>query len=142
MSCSGSPLTRAFNFHTYPLSQPCPVSFIFRSTSHGVFGGCLHNSNHRRAVVIYCLRHVQVARKYFNNGERRGKFTSFFKVLCEIRVFWREIKETPTYLSSKSKKIRDRVDSRVQLVWRFRVMSSCYRYRGVKIHFRMCKREV
>ena len=74
MSCSGSPLTRAFNFHTYPLSQPCPVSFIFRSTSHGVFRGCLHN---RRAVVIYCLRHMQVARKYFNNGEKRGKSACF-----------------------------------------------------------------
>ena len=77
MSCSGSPLTRAFNFHTYPLSQPCLVSFIFRSTSHGVFGGCLHNSNHWRAVVIYCLRHMQVARKYFSNGEMCGKSACF-----------------------------------------------------------------
>ena len=48
----------------------------------------------------------------------------FSRCYANVSVFWREIKETPTYLSSKSKKIRDRVDSRVQLVWRLRVMSS------------------
>ena len=32
---------------------------------------------------------------------------------------------TRTYLSYKNKKIHDRVDSRVQLVWRLRVMGSC-----------------
>ena len=66
----------------------------------------------------------------------------FSRRYANVSVFWRENKETPTYLSSKSKKIRDRVDSRVQLVWRLRAMSSCYKYRGVKIHFRMCKREL
>ena len=29
-------------------------------------------------MVIYCLRHMQVARKYFNNGEKRGK-SAFFR---------------------------------------------------------------
>ena len=28
-------------------------------------------------MVIYCLRHMQVARKYFNNGEMRGKSACF-----------------------------------------------------------------
>ena len=28
-------------------------------------------------MVIYCLRHMQVARKYFNNGEKRGKSGCF-----------------------------------------------------------------
>ena len=59
----------------------------------------------------------------------------FSRCYANVSVFWREIKETPTYLSSKSKKIRDRVDSRVQLVWRLRVISSCYKYRGVKFTF-------
>ena len=44
---------------------------------------------------------------------------------ANVSVFSREIKEPPTYLSSKNKKIRDRVDSRVQFVWRLRVMGSC-----------------
>ena len=39
-------------------------------------------------------------------------------------MFSQEIKEPPTYLSSKNKKIRDKVDSRVQLIWRLRVMGS------------------
>ena len=38
----------------------------------------------------------------------------------------REIKEPPTYLSSKNKKIRDRIDSRVQPVWMLRVIGFCY----------------
>ena len=32
---------------------------------------------------------------------------------------------THTHVSSKSKEIHDRVDTRVQLVWRLRVMGSC-----------------
>ena len=48
----------------------------------------------------------------------------FLGCYANVSVFSREIKEPPTYLSSKNKKIRDRVDSRVQLVWRLRVMGS------------------
>ena len=40
--------------------------------------------------------------------------------------FREKLKSFPTYLSSKNKKIRDRVDARVQLVWRLRVKVSCY----------------
>ena len=67
--------------------------------------------NHQRAVVLYCLRLMQAARKNFN--------------YANVSVFSREIGEPPTYLSSKNKKIGDRVDSRVQLVWRLRVIASC-----------------
>ena len=40
--------------------------------------------------------------------------------------FREKLKSFPTYLSSKNKKIRDRVDPRVQLVWRLRVKVSCH----------------
>ena len=40
--------------------------------------------------------------------------------------FREKLKSFPTYLSSKNKKIRDRVDARVQLVWRLRVKVSCH----------------
>ena len=40
--------------------------------------------------------------------------------------FCGKLKSSPTYLSSKNKKIRDRVDPRVQLVWRLRVKVSCH----------------
>ena len=39
-----SPLPGASIFHTDPLSQPFPVSFIFRNTSHEGFCGCFYNS--------------------------------------------------------------------------------------------------
>ena len=39
-------------------------------------------------------------------------------------MFLQELKEPPAYLSSKKKKIRDKVDSRVQLIWRLRVIGS------------------
>ena len=40
--------------------------------------------------------------------------------------FCGKLKSSPTYLSSKNKKIRDGVDPRVQLVWRLRVKVSCH----------------
>ena len=113
-----SPLSGASIFHTYPLSQPCPVSFISSSTSHGVFRGC-----HKNAVVPNCLSYMQAARKYFNNGEKRGKFTIFFlDCYANVSECSVEIKE-PTHISVLKIK-RDRVDSRVQLLWRLRVIGS------------------
>ena len=89
MICSRNPLSGASIFHTYPLSQPCPVSFYFlEAPPTGFFGGVYIVANHKRAVVLYCLHRMQAVRKYFNNGEKRGKFTIFFRVLCERqRVF-------------------------------------------------------
>ena len=46
-------------------------------------------ANHKRTVVLFFLRHMQAARKYFNYGEKRGKF---------LRTYI-----TYTYLSSKNK---------------------------------------
>ena len=53
-------------------------------------------------------------------------FFSFSWSCANVSVVSREIKEHPTYLSSKNKKIPDRIDSRVQPVWMLRVMGFCY----------------
>ena len=53
-------------------------------------------------------------------------FFSFSWCCANVSVVSREIKEHPTYLSSKNKKIPDRIDSRVQPVWILRVMGFCY----------------
>ena len=49
------------------------------------------------------------------------------KSLSILADFAKEVGERLTHLSSKNKKIRDRVDSRVQLAWRLRVIGSWWR---------------
>ena len=49
------------------------------------------------------------------------------KSLSILADFAEEVGERLTHLSSKNKKIRDRVDSRVQLAWRLRVIGSWWR---------------
>ena len=53
-------------------------------------------------------------------------FFPFLWCCANVGVVSREIREPRTYVSSKNKKIRDRIYSRVQLVWRLQVMGSCY----------------
>ena len=67
-------------------------------------------------MVLYCLRHTQAAQKYFTNDKKRGKFTIFLGYYANVSMFLREIKGPSTYVSSKNKKMRDRVDPRVQMV--------------------------
>ena len=46
-----SPLSGASIFHTYPLSQPCPVSFLFiEAPPTGFFAGVYIIANHKRAT--------------------------------------------------------------------------------------------
>ena len=93
------------------------------------FAGDSMIANHKRAVVVYCLRHMQAARKDLNNGEMRESLSDessdiyqttsrhFFRVFSKRqRVFAGNYRTPPTYLSSKNKDIRVRVDPRVQLV--------------------------
>ena len=110
---------RSFHLPYLPSESTLSRIFLFlEAPPTGFFAGVYIITNHKRAVVLYYVCHMQAARKYFNNGEKRGKFTIFLRVLCECqRVFTGN-------LSSKNKKIRDRVDSRVQLVWRLQVMGS------------------
>ena len=45
------PIIRASIFHTYPLSQPCPVSFLFiEAPPTGFFAGVYIIANHKRAT--------------------------------------------------------------------------------------------
>ena len=50
-------------------------------------------------------------------------FASYTKKSRDLAIS--TTRHTHTYLSSKNKEIHDRVDSRVQLVWRLRVMGPC-----------------
>ena len=77
------------SFHLPYLPSELTLSRTFlEAPPTGFFAGVYIITNHKRAVVLYYLCHMQAARKYFNNGEKRGKFTIFLRVLCECqRVF-------------------------------------------------------
>ena len=120
------PITRSFHLSYLPSESNLSRNYLFlEAPPTGFFTGVSIIANHKKAVVLYRLRHMLAARKYFNNGEKRGKFNSFLGCYANVSVCfhgkWKN-PPPPTYLSSKSKKIRDRVDSRVQLVWRLWVM--------------------
>ena len=67
MGFSRSLLSGASIFHTYPLGQPCTVSFLtLEAPPTGFFADLYIIVNHKIAIVLYCLRHMQAARKYFN----------------------------------------------------------------------------
>ena len=68
------------------------------------------------------------AEKEYRSAFAFGRHFFFLECYVKVSVFSREIKELPTYLSSKNKKIRDRVDSRFQLVCRLRVMGSWLKF--------------
>ena len=104
-----------------------PYLFIFESTSHGVFRGCLHNSQSLESWDPLLFTSHTGRTKVFNYGESAGSLPFFKGVMRTSVCFRRKLEKhspPPTYLSSKNKKIRDRADSRVQLVWRLRVMGS------------------
>ena len=116
------PISRSFRLPYLPSESTLFHIFLFLEASPtGFFEGVYLIANHKRAVVLYCFHHMQAAWKHFN--------------YVHISVFLQEIKELPTYLSSKNKKIGDRVDSRVQLVWRLQVMGSCLNKEFLKLAF-------
>ena len=80
---------------------------------NGIFRGWYIIANHKRAVVLYCLCYMQRR----NMGQPLPLVAIFFlECYAKVSVFSREIKELPTYLSFKNKKIQDRVDSRFHLI--------------------------
>ena len=92
---------------------------------NGIFRGWYIIANHKRAVVLYCLCYMQRR----NMGQPLPLVAIFFlECYAKVSVFSREIKELPTYLSFKNKKIQDRVDSRFQLVCMLRVMGSWLKF--------------
>ena len=109
------PITLSFHFpFLTPESTLSRIFLFWEAPPTGFFASVCIIANHKRAVVLHCLRNIQTTQKYFN--------------YADVSVFSREIKDPPppTYLSSKNKNIRDRVDSRLHLVWRLRVMGSWY----------------
>ena len=77
------PIIRSFHLPYLPSE-----STLLAAPPTGFFADVYIIAGHKKAVVLYCLRYMQAARKYFNNGEKRGKFTIFFRVICERqRVF-------------------------------------------------------
>ena len=77
LSNSSSPLSGASIFHASFESTLSRISLFLEASPTGFFAGVYIIANHKRAVVRYRLRRMRAARKYFNNGEKRGKFTSF-----------------------------------------------------------------
>ena len=78
---------RSFHLPYLPSESTLPRIFL-EAPPTGFFAGVYIITNHKRAVVLYYLCHMQAAQKNFNNGEKRGKFTIFLRVLCECqRVF-------------------------------------------------------
>ena len=69
---------RSFHLPYLPSESTLPRIFL-EAPPTGFFAGVYLITNHKRAVVLYYLCHMQAARKYFNNVEKRGKFTLFFK---------------------------------------------------------------
>ena len=100
------PITRSSHLPYLPFESTLSRFFLFlEAPPTGFFAGVYIIANHKRAVVLYCLCHMQAARKYFNNGEKRGKFTIHFLGCCaNVSVFSREIKEPPNVSLLKIKR--------------------------------------
>ena len=83
------PIIRSFHLPYLPSESTLSSIFLFlEAPPTGFSAGVYLIASHKRAVVFYCLRYMQAARKYFNNGEKRGKFNISFRMLCENqRVF-------------------------------------------------------
>ena len=121
------PISRSFHL-PYSLSEST-LSRIFlflEAPPTGFFAGVYKIANYRSAVVL-CLHHIQRR----NRGQPSPLAVISFRVLCERQRVFAGNQTTPlypptphTYFSSKNKQIRDMVDSRVQFVWKLRVMGS------------------
>ena len=59
-------------------------------------------------------------------AENKESLSYFQDVMRTSACFRGKLKNSRRYHSSKNKKIRDRVDSRVQLIWKLRVMGSWF----------------
>ena len=115
--------------------NPVPYLVIFRSTSHlGGFRGCFYNSQPQESCRLCCLTSLagrtRKARKVYQmkvliSGEPPLEYSISFESSSEEACFHGKLKNSRRYNSSKNKNIRDRVDSRVQLIGNLRVMSPC-----------------
>ena len=97
-----SVLPGASIFHTHPLSQTLFSIFLFlEAPPTGFIAGVYKIANHKRAVVLCCLRHIQRR----NKGQPSTLAIIFLGCNANVSVFSWEIKEPsppppPKYLSS------------------------------------------
>ena len=136
------PISRSFHL-PYLLSEST-LSRIFlflEAPPTGFIAGVYKIANYRRAVVL-CLHHIQRR----NRGQPSPLAVISFRVLYERQRVFAGNQTTPlypptphTYFSSKNKQIRDMVDSRVQFVWKLRVMAPIRRYCLPKRKLRILK---
>ena len=100
------PIIRSFHLsYLHSESTLSGISLFLEASPTGFFAGVYIIANHKRAVVRYRLRRMRAARKYFNNGEKREKFTSFQGVMRTAACFRGKLKNPP-YISSKKLKKR------------------------------------
>lgn len=112
---SQKPITWSFHLPYWPFEPTLSrISLFLEAHPTAVFAGVFVLANHTRAVVSTVLRlHCVTCRPH-----------EIISIMAESAE---RLKNPRKYLSSKNKKIRDRVDSRVQLRWKLRVMDTCYR---------------
>ena len=66
MSYRQEPIIRSFHLPYWPSESTQLRIFLFlEAPPTGFFAGAYIIANHKRAVVLYCLRHMQAARKKY-----------------------------------------------------------------------------
>ena len=76
------PITQSFQLPYLPSVSTLSHIFLFsEAPSTGFFPCDYIIANHKKAVVIYCLCHMQVTWKYINNGKKHGKSACFHRKL-------------------------------------------------------------
>ena len=105
--------------------NPVSYLFIFRSTSHGGFRECFCNSQSWESCCGLHVTYNHRGHESISMMAESDESLLFFKEVMRTSACFRgKLQNSRRYHSSKNKKIRDRVDSRVQFIWRLRVMGS------------------
>ena len=98
-----------WSFYLPYLPSESTLSGIFlflEAPPMGFFAGVYIVANHKRAVVLFCLCHMQVAWKYFNKLWKKAcKFLPFFFiVMWTSACFRRKLKNLPRISVQKIKR--------------------------------------
>lgn len=89
--------------------------------------GVLITANHKEAVIFHCYTSHTGHTKVFQQWRKARKVYYFLGCYTDVtaRCFRGKLKNSSRYHNSKNRRIRDRVDSRLQFVWKIGVMGSC-----------------
>ena len=91
------PIIRSFHLPHLPSESTLSRIFLLLETPPtGFFAGVYIITNHRRAVVLYCLCHMEATRKYF---KKRGNFTIFFLGVVRTSACFRGKLKNPPRIS-------------------------------------------